>query len=1015
MIVFRRWFFRAPSFGLLRMMVLWLLLVAVQGASPTWAQRADVSPEQSFAEAMTLYDQHLYPAARASFASFRQRHPTHASVAQALYLEASSALALDHTADAARLFRMLQETYPRHPRARDAQLSLGQYFIEQGRMAEGRTQLQRLVRADASPDQTSRALYLLGEAARAEGDSATALSYFERVARDFPQSDITPAALYAAATTHVRQDQYEAAATAFETLVQDAPNTPYAENVGTALAEVYYELEQYEDVVQDLNPRLPELSGEARARAVFLLAESHHQAKRFGRAQELYRQLIDVYPSNSYRINARYGLAWIDHRLQRYDAAADEFSQVRTAATVSDSLRRAATYQEAVNRSLSGSPEEAVTLYQRILTTWPSSAWTDDARYEMGLLHYDAERYAEAARTLRTLLERHPSFDRTGKAYYWLGNAEMARGNLEAALEAYTAADTRDAVPASVLQEVQFQKAWALYENERYGEAATAFEQLAQEIPNAQRGRDALFWAADSHYQQGDYSRARTLLLRYRNRHPNGRHTAAAQYALGWTYFEQQQYQPAARAFQQFLEGNAPADDTIPYRKDARLRLGDSYFALKRYDDAIAAYESVGGPGGDYALFQAAQALNRADRPRQAIETYQELADLYPDSRWHREALYRVGYLYFQQQDYRRARQTYRDVLERFPSSRAAPQALYGIGDTFYNQGNLQQAASTYQQVLSRYPDAPIATDAASSLFFALDAMGNRDRASAVIDSFATAHPESNMVDELRFRQAETAYQSGSTDEALRLFRQFLRTSTDESLLPEAYYYLGLIYDDRNDAQQAATYLTPLVERFPDSPRHAEAALRLGDIRSGQERYEAARMAYATASESATDPSLRAQARYGQSVALAQLGQPDDAEQLLQQVLEANPSGPLRASAQLGMARIHEQDGRTADALDVYRTVANQSDRETGAEALFRLGRLQQEQGMHRDAIETLERMASLFRGYPEWNARALLTQASAHRALGQTDEAVALYDQVLQKHAGTPFAEQAETRKNAL
>ena len=980
---------------------------------PAVAQQSAPSPEDRFADAVALYNQHLYAAAQTAFSTFRTRHPSHASVAQALFLEASSALALNQRAHAVRLFQTLQHDHPNHPRARAAQLSLGQYFIDQGNVAEGRQQLQSVVNEAPTSEQAARALYLLGQAAQDQGDDETGLNYYQRVMDDHVQSDVAPAAYYAAASTLVRLDRYDAAATAFETLARRFPETPYAEKVGTGLAEVYYELERYDRVVEDLNGRLPTLDRPSRARAVFLLAESHHQRGRYGQAQEFYRQLLDAYGDNPYRPSAHYGLGWVAYRNQRYAAAASSFASAREAAT--DSLAAKATYYEAASRSLSNQADEALRLYRTFRSQWPRHPLADDALYEVALLHYAATRYGEAVRTLQALADRSPSFDRVGEAYYWMGNAYLAQEQLDQALSAYNEAASRNALPAEVLQEVRFQKAWALHEDDQHDEAARAFTALAESVPSARRGRDALFWAADSEYQTGDYDTARTLLLRYLNQFPDGRHAAAAQYALGWTHFEQQQYRPAARAFQRFLDSNAPADDAIPYRKDARLRLADSYFALKRYADAIQIYQSVGGTGADYALYQAAQALNRDDRPRQAIETYQELVNLYPDSRWRQEALYRVGYIYFQQQDYRQARQTYRSLLDRFPDSRAAADALYGIGDTHYNDGNLEQAAQTYQQVLSRYPDAPVANEAASSLFFALDAMGEGDRASAVVDSFAASNPRADIVEDLRFRRAETAYQSGDKDRAQRLFQQFLRTSTDESLLPEAYYYLGLIADDRDDPSQAATYLTPIVNDYPSSPRHAQAALRLGDIRFNQERYSDALDAYRTAAERASGDGVLAQARYGQSNALLELDRIDDAQELLQQLLDTSAGGPLERAAQLGLARIHEQEGRPEEALDLYQTVANRAESETGAEALFRLGRLHTRQGQHREAITTLERMASLFPGYPEWNAQALLTQADAHRALGQTDEAASLYDQVMQEHAGTRFAQTAQAEKDAL
>jgi TolA-binding protein len=99
----------------------------------------------------------------------------------------------------------------------------------------------------------------------------------------------------------------------------------------------------------------------------------------------------------------------------------------------------------------------------------------------------------------------------------------------------------------------------------------------------------------------------------------------------------------------------------------------------------------------------------------------------------------------------------------------------------------------------------------------------------------------------------------------------------------------------------------------------------------------------------------------------------------------------------------------------LYRSVAESVESETGAEALYRLGRLLREQDQPRQAIQELDRMPSLFAGHPEWIAQALIEQARAHRQVGQTGEAAQLYDEVLEKYPGTPFAKTAKEERQAL
>jgi TolA-binding protein len=328
----------------------------------------------------------------------------------------------------------------------------------------------------------------------------------------------------------------------------------------------------------------------------------------------------------------------------------------------------------------------------------------------------------------------------------------------------------------------------------------------------------------------------------------------------------------------------------------------------------------------------------------------------------------------------------------------------------------MERAAQTYRRVLERYPESETVTDAASSLFFALNAAGASGQAEAVVDSFAAANPDADIVSELRFRRAEAAYQSGDRDEALRLFRSFTRTSNNDALLPRAYYYLGIIYADRDEANEAETYLRQLVRSYPESDRRPEAALRLGDIYLERDAYESALDAYRTAAEGdGTGAELQAQARYGQSRALIGLGRTDDAETLLRRIIDTNRGGPLLASARLGLARLYADQGESTQALGLYRQVADNARSEAGAESLYRLGRLLREQGRYRDAVRELNRMPSLFAGYPEWVARSLLEQARAHRQLGQTGQANELYDRVLREYSGTSFAETARDEQAGL
>jgi len=979
------------------------------------AQRPAPSAERAYASAVQLYHQRLYADALTAFDAYRTRYPDHAQAGQALYLSAQSALASERDEAAVRFFKTLQRTHPSHPRAPEAQLSLAQYFLEQGDIASARSQLTTIVDDPSSPAQAARALYLLGKSERDQGNLDKALGYFERVKNDYKEADVAPAAYYAVGATQVRLERYDDAAASFEELGRQFPDSPFSQNLGTALAEVYYRLDEYQKATDELQNRLPELEENAqRARALFLLAESHNQLRNGEEAVVHYRKVIDEYPDTPYVGPARYGLAWHYVRAQEPKQAAQSFARVRQ--NQSGRLAERAAYYEAVSRARLGDTAQAVELYRTVAEQQADTRLAAEALFEAGLLRYQQDEYGSAAAFFRALIRDHPDAARIGDAQYWLGNAYLVDESLDRALKAYNKAIELDAAPESLLVEVRFQKAWAQYEEGRYEAAGSDFLSVAESHPDTPRGREALFWGGDSFYQQGNLDRARTLFRRYLDDNPEGNHASGARYALAWTHFKQNRYESAARLFRQFLDTYQGTDSEIPYEQDARLRLGDCYFALKRYEDALQTYRRVGGKGTDYALYRAGEALNYANRDDEALRSLRRLIDQYPDSRWRPQAQYRIADILFQQQNYEEARSAYQQFLESNPNHSLAPNVQYGIGDTYYNAGSMEEAVQAYRTVLETYPESSSANEAALSLFFALSAAGQDDRADDLIASIEEATSNTELGDRLRFSRAKAAYQSGQSKQALNLFQQFVRTSSATALLPEAYYYLGLLYADEGDTTPAKNYLQQLVDQYPDSEVQPEGALRLGDIYMDDEAYEKAAEAYSAAAESdAINDEIRAQARYGQSTALLRLDRNDEAKSLLNRILDDGRGGPLQASAQLGLARIYEDEGRTDEALELYRSVADASDSETGAEALYRLGRLLRNQDQPRAAIQELDRMPSLFAGHPEWIAQALLEQARAHRQIGQTGEAAQLYDELVKNYPGTPFAETAKEEREAL
>ena len=994
----------------LRFVLLTIVSMAMAGVAT--GQRIVPTPEAEYAAAFMLYTDGLFDSAADAFRTFRGRYPRHVSAPEALYYEGASLLSLGRDAEAGDRFKRFNDRYPDHPLALESSLALGKYYFDRGNNAEAIRTLEEVLREGPPYEVAAKALYWMGEAAAREGDLDAAVEYFARCAQAYRTSSTAPTAQYAVAYTEVQRGNYDAARNAFEVLGARYPNSPYARTIGLALAEIYYDLGQYDDAVAEIEDRLPSLRGDARDRAEVMLAESYNHLRQSQDAIIRYRKFTDD-PGGPYFEAAVFGLGWNYQQEGAHQWASEEFRRLRESRDVEIAAK--ATYYEAVNHKLAGDALTALNVYGEVVRRWPESRYADEAQFELALTLYELRRWIEARDAFLHLVEHYPESPLVGEALGMLGSTHVALGDFDSALTAFTRAIGHETAPPEIRGEIEFQKAWLLYRERHFADAVPAFLDLYDRYPDHPKTSEALFWAAESYYQLEQYGRATSLFQDYLARYPSGRNREAAFYAMGWAFFRQAEYSTAAQYFERFLDSYRDESGFVPYRHDAQLRLADSYYALKRYSDAIRMYGRMAEDGDDYALYQIGQAFSNSDRSFDALTTFRRLLADYPDSEWREEATFSLGYTYFRNQDFDQAREVYRELIFSFPRSPLTAKAQYGIGDAYFNEGMYPEAIREYRRVLDRYGSSPFASDAAGSLQYAYIALGEERGVDALIDSLVTADGESPVADLLRFKKAEVLFQSGRQEDALSEFQDFVRVASSQALLPEAYFYMGTILMAQEDYAAAESYLAQLVDDFDASERRPEAAVQLGEVYLEQGRYDRALEAFTAAESLQLRADLASRATYGRVLALLNLDRPDEAEELAFSSIEAQGATRESAPILLGLARVQESTSQYDEAIRSYRSVASLSQDETGAEALVRLGELLLRTGDAPAAVEELGRLQVLFGGYAEWVARSYLAQARAFRRLGDTGEAARMYDALIRDYPETPYAETARSERSGL
>jgi outer membrane assembly lipoprotein YfiO len=193
----------------------------------------------------------------------------------------------------------------------------------------------------------------------------------------------------------------------------------------------------------------------------------------------------------------------------------------------------------------------------------------------------------------------------------------------------------------------------------------------------------------------------------------------------------------------QYLKRIVDAFPQSEHQADARIALGDSYFeegGTANYVLAVSAYREFltlypQHPRSDYAQFRAAESYfkqkNSPDRDQtateQALEEYQRLLDVYPDSKFvepardkiHacRETLarshYLVGYYYQRgRQAWRAAIGRYQTIVNEYPDYDKLDEVLYRLSQCLAAAGRYGEALPLLARLEKEYPSSSYVTDA---------------------------------------------------------------------------------------------------------------------------------------------------------------------------------------------------------------------------------------------------------------------------------------------------------------
>ena len=626
-------------------------------------------------------------------------------------------------------------------------------------------------------------------------------------------------------------------------------------------------------------------------------------------------------------------------------------------------------------------PAEAIALYKRLLTEYPSYKNSDQVLYQMARAYDELGRTDEAMETMEQLIRANPNSEHYDEVQFRRGEYFFTRRKFRDAEKAYSAIVSLG--PKSSYHELALYKlGWTFYKQELYEDALHKYMALLDY-------KVSIGYDFDQKHQKEDERRVadtfRAVSLSFTNL---GGPDAVHEY------------------FSKF--GNRAYEDRV------YSNLGEHYLAKLRYDDAAKTYKAFLEL---YPFHRAAprfsmrvvETFTKGGFPKLVLESKREFASKYglQAEYWRHnkpeESPEALAYLktnlkdlathyhaeYQSTQDaseklanYQEALRWYGDYLKSFPSDAESPAINYRLADLLFENKDFGEAAKQYERTAYGYPTHSQSAAAGYAAVYAYrqqlkDTAKEQQEAvkRATIASslkFADTFPDHAEAAGVLGGAADDLYEIKNYRPALDAAQRVIDKYPGAELPIRRSAWIVIAhgsfelaeYPQAEHAYSQVLTLTPEADpsRAGLVDNLAASIYKQGEIARNAKDYRAAADHFLRIRTAAPTSSIRATAEYDAGAALVALQDWTSAAEVLEAFRSTYPKDKMHGEATKLIARAYRESGQLSRAAEEYNRLASESeDPALRGEALLAAGDLYQQSNASDKAVDAYRRYLNEF------------------------------------------------------
>lgn len=429
--------------------------------------------------------------------------------------------------------------------------------------------------------------------------------------------------------------------------------------------------------------------------------------------------------------------------------------------------------------------------------------------FEEGRKLYLNADYANAAFYLEHAVGINPSYL---EALVLLGKSYMRIGELKKAEDAFSKAKLIDPTNYELellLDEVKnkikygieayeaFDKGYKLYREGKLEEALLYFKEAVNKNPSYDVARNYL---ARIYYKLGKMSKYKEEKERIASLIKDPKKKADVYYLIGYEFFALKDYEAAILEFEKALS-------FYPKHIKASFFLGEAYYNLKRYKDAVKYYTIVidnakDGQFYEKALYGRGWANFFLKNYEDEIKDFLTLIEVFKDSSFKNIVYYKLGEAYYLRGDYLSAI----NYLEQFTFSETPyrKDAFYIIIASYIKTKNFSNAKLYLDKAKALYPDDK-SFDELVSIF--RDYVFENKEYELLLEELKGKNDELSL-----YQRIIALIELSKMDEAEFQFSKFKAKFKDSAYLKDIYLSFLSVYLKHNDKEKAIEILKDAID-----------------------------------------------------------------------------------------------------------------------------------------------------------------------------------------------------------